>query len=71
MATKIMAEVWEHSPAKGSELLFPSPLPTTQTVSTRSAGLLSSVSCMIRMSERNTQYLLLAARQMATCCPFS
>jgi hypothetical protein len=59
MATKITAEVWEHSQAKGSALLLLLALADyADSVHAQCWPAVQRLSCMIRMSERNTQYLL-------------
>jgi len=59
MATKITAEVWEHSPAKGSALLLLLALADyAHSVDAQCWPSVERLASMIRMSERNTQYLL-------------
>jgi hypothetical protein len=59
MATKITTEVWEHSPAKGPALLLLLALADfADSDHAQCWPAVQRLSCMIRMSERNTQYLL-------------
>jgi hypothetical protein len=59
MSVKIMAEVWEHSQAKGSELLLLLALSHyADSVRAECWPSVRRLALMIRMSERNTQYLL-------------
>jgi hypothetical protein len=59
MTTKITAEVWEHSQAKGSALLLLLALADhADSVHAQCWPAVERLSMMIRMSERNTQYLL-------------
>jgi hypothetical protein len=59
MATRIMAEVWEHSPAKGAALLLLLALADhADAVHAQCWPSVPRLAFMIRMSERNTQYLL-------------
>lgn len=59
MSTKITTEVWEHSQAKGSELLLLLALADfADSDHAQCWPAVQRLSCMIRMSERNTQYLL-------------
>jgi hypothetical protein len=59
MSTKIMAEVWEYSQAKGSELLLLLALADyADSVHGQCWPAVQRLSMLIRMSERNTQYLL-------------
>ena len=59
MSTKITTEVWEHSQAKGSALLLLLALADyADSVHGLCWPTVQSLSMMIRMSERNTQYLL-------------
>jgi hypothetical protein len=59
MSIKIMAEVWEHSQAKGSELLLLLALADhADSVHAQCWPAVQRLALLIRMSERNTQYLL-------------
>src|SRR5436305_15186226 len=59
MSTKITTEVWEHSPAKGSALLLLLALADyADSVNAQCWPAVPRLSMLIRMSERNTQYLL-------------
>lgn len=59
MSVKIMAEVWEHAQAKGSELLLLLALADHADSTTAECWpSVKRLAKMIRMSERNTQYLL-------------
>jgi hypothetical protein len=59
MATKIMTEVWEHSQAKGSALLLLLALSDfADSDHAQCWPAVQRLAFMIRMSERNTQYLL-------------
>src|SRR4051812_47859241 len=59
MATKITTEVWEHSQAKGAELLLLLALADyADSVHGLCWPAVQRLSMLIRMSERNTQYLL-------------
>ena len=59
MSTKIMAEVWEHSQAKGSALLLLLALADyADSIHGQCWPAVQRLSMLIRMSERNTQYLL-------------
>jgi hypothetical protein len=56
MATKITTEVWEHSQAKGSALLLLLALADfADSDHAQCCPAVQRLSCMIRMSERNTQ----------------
>jgi hypothetical protein len=59
MSIKIMAEVWEHSQAKGSDLLLLLALADhADSVHALCWPSVQRLALLIRMSERNTQYLL-------------
>jgi len=59
MSIKIMAEVWEYSQAKGSELLLLLALADhADSVHAQCWPSVQRLALLIRMSERNTQYLL-------------
>ena len=59
MSTKIMSEVWNYSQAKGAELLLLLALADyADSVDGQCWPAVERLSMLIRMSERNTQYLL-------------
>lgn len=58
MSIKVMNAVWEHSPAKGSELLLLLALADSANDSGLAYPSVTTLAQKIRMGKRNTQYLL-------------